>query len=436
MTVSAPPEDRLDVRPLLDEVFAALDRGGIRWCLLRGGEGSDPQAGDVDLLVARNDADRLTGVIGPLGFARLPAWGYGSHRFHLAYDAATDRWLKLDVVTELAFGPWFALPSQAAGHCLARRRRRGNAVVLDDADAFWCLLLHRLLDKGSVGVTAAPLTRLARARGCADSPLAHEVRRNSTGFCTPSLLLDAARREAWTELEARGQALRAAWRRRRRVASLGRRVRGRLARSGGRLLRGRRGMTVALVGPDGAGKSSSAAALERSFPLDVRTVYMSPAMTPRRGPSPRGASLALRIGAQLSRWCRAQALRLRGRLVLFDRYAYDALLPARWPLGLRGRLRRWLLGHTCPAPQLIVVLDAPGELLHARTGEHDPAVLEAERRAYLRLAGDRARAIVVDATREPDRVHRDITAAIWAAYQSRWAHPGSLLSGRPRRAAA
>jgi thymidylate kinase len=435
LTVCAPPEDPLGLHPLLGEVFAALDRAGIRWCLLRGAEGPAVQAGDVDVLVAPDDAARLPGAIAPLGFARLPAWGYGSHRFFLGYDAATDCWLKLDVVTELAFGPWFSLPSDAAPLCLSRRRRRDSAMVLDGGDAFWCLLLHRLLDKGSVGRAAAPLARLARAPGCEESPLAHEVERIAPGSCTP-LLLDAARRAAWSELEAAGPALAAAWRRRHRVASLGRRAIGRLARSAGRFLRSRRGMTVALVGPDGAGKSSSAAALARSFPLAVRTIYMSPAMTPRRGRSPRGARLALRIGAQLSRWCRAQALRLRGRLVLFDRYAYDALLPARWPLGPRGRLRRWLLGHTCPAPQLIVVLDAPGELLHARVGEHDPAVLEAERRAYVRLARDRARAIVVDATREPDRVHRDVTAAIWAAYQSRWAYERFSLSRRRRRTAA
>jgi thymidylate kinase len=413
----------------------ALDRAGVRWCLLRGAEGPDVPGGDVDLLVARDDAARFTGAIAPLGFARLPAWGYGSHRFHLGYDAATDRWLKLDVVTELAFGPWFSLPSETAPLCLSRRLRRGSAVVLDDSDAFWCLLLHRLLDKGSVGAAAAPLARLARAPGCAESPLAYEIERIAPGSCTP-LLLDAARRSAWIELEAAGPALAAAWRRRHRLASLRRRAIGRLARSAGLFLRSRRGMTVALVGPDGAGKSSSAAALAHSFPLAVRTVYMSPAMTPRRGPSPRGARLAFRIGAQLARWCRAQALRLRGRLVIFDRYAYDALLPARWPLGPRGRLRRWLLGHACPAPQLIVVLDAPGELLHARTGEHDPAVLEAERRAYLRLARGRARAIVVDATREPDRVRRDVTAAIWAAYRSRWGCKRFSLSRRRRRRAA
>jgi thymidylate kinase len=436
LTVSAPPEDRLELRPLLREVFVALDRAGVRWCLLRGAEGPDTQAGDVDLLVARDDAARLTGAIAPLGFARLPAWGYGSHRFHLGYDAATDRWLKLDVVTELAFGPWFSLPIQAGAHCLSRRRRRGSAMVLDDGDAFWSLLLHRLLDKGSVGAAAGPLARLARAPGCAESPLAYEIESIAPGSGTPPLLLDAARRAAWSELEAAGPALAAAWRRRYRVASLRRRAMGRLARSAGPFLRSRRGMTVALIGPDGAGKSSLAAALARSFPLAARTVYMSPAMTPRRGPWPRGARLALRIGAQLSRWCRAQALRLRGRLVLFDRYAYDALMPARWPLGPRGRLRRWLLGHACPAPRLIVVLDAPGELLHARTGERDPEVLEVERRAYLRLARGRARAVVIDATREPDRVRHDVTGAIWAAYQSRWACERFSLSRRRRRRAA
>src|SRR5919198_4959406 len=297
LTVCASPRDRLEPHPLLREVFAALDRADLRWCLLRGSEAPDIQAADVDLLVARDDAARLTGAIAPLGFSRLPAWGYGSHRFHLGYDAGTDCWLKLDVVIELAFGPWFSLPSEAAPLCLSRRRRRGGAVVLDDGDAFWCLLLHRLLDKGSVGGAAAPLTRLARGPGCAASPLAHEIERIAPGSRTP--LLDAARRAAWSELESAGPALAAAWRRRHRLASLRRRAIGRPPRPAGLFLRSRRGMTVALVGPDGAGKSSSAAALARSFPLAVRTVYMSPAMTPRPGPSPRGARLALRIGAQL-----------------------------------------------------------------------------------------------------------------------------------------
>jgi thymidylate kinase len=427
LTGSATPERRLELHPLTGAVFRALDAAGVRWCLLRGAEDLARAGGDVDLLVAPGDVAVLERAIAPLGLARLPAWGFGSHRFYLGYDATTDVWLKLDVVTELAFGPWLSLRTGAAAGCLRRRRREAGIAVLDDADAFWCLLLHRMLDKGDVGPAGAALRRLAGASAWADSPLAREVERIVGDRFVPDRLLDAARRGAWEELAAHGAALQAAWTRSRRLAVQRRRVAGRLARRASPLVRSRRGMTVALVGPDGAGKSSAAAALARSFPLPALTLYMSPAMTVRHPALPRGAGLAVLIAAQLGRWARGLWHRLRGRLVLFDRYASDALLPARWPLGRRGRLRRRLLGHACPSPQLTVVLDAPGDVLYARAGEHHPAVLEAERRAYLRLAQRRAAATVIDATREPDRVRRDVTAAVWAAYRRRWARPQSRL---------
>ena len=419
MTVSATPAERLAIHPFAGAVFRAMDLAGVRWCLLRGTEDLARPSGDVDLLVASHDIDSLWRAIAPLGFARLPAWGFASHRFYLGYDAATDAWLKLDVVTELAFGPCFSLRTDAAAGCLRRRRRRGGVAVLDDADAFWCLLLHRLLDKRDVGPAASELRRLAGASGCAESPLAREVERIAGDGSVAARLLDAAHRGAWGELVAHGAGLERAWRRSRRGEVWRRRTAGRLARRASPLVRSRRGMTVALVGPDGAGKSSAAAAIARSFPLPARTVYMSPATTLRPAALPRGAGLAVLIAAQLGRWGRGLWHRLHGRLVLFDRYAFDALLPARWPLGRMGRLRRRLLGHACPPPQLTVVLDAPGDLLFARAGEHDPAVLETERGAWLRLAQRRATATVIDATREPDRVHSDVTAAIWAAYRRR-----------------
>jgi thymidylate kinase len=417
LTVSDP----LAVHPAVGAVFGALDHSGVRWCVLRGAEDLVRPAGDIDVLVAPGDVDALARAIAPLGFARLPAWGFASHRFYLGYDPATDVWLKLDVVTELAFGPWFSLRSDGAGGCLRRRRWRDGVAVLDDADAFWCLLLHRLLDKGAIGPAASALRRLARVPGCAGSPLAREIDRIVADRSASARLLDAARREAWDELLAHGAAVEATWTRSRRRAVLRRRAIGRVARLASPVVRSRRGLSVALVGPDGAGKSSAAAALARSFPFPARTVYMSPAPASRPGGLPRGAGLAVAIAAQLGRWGRGLRHRLRGRLVLFDRYAFDALLPARWPLGRRGRLRRRLLGSACPPPQLTVLLDAPGELLYVRAGEHDPVVLESERRAYLRLAQGRRTATVIDATREPDRVRRDVTAAIWAAYGRRWA---------------
>jgi thymidylate kinase len=413
--------DRLAPHPHVAAVFRALDEAGVRWCLLRGAEDLARPVGDIDLLVAPQDVDSLARAIAPLGFARLPAWGFASHRFYLGYDPGTDVWLKLDVVTELAFGPWFSLRADGAEGCLRRSRRRDGVAVLDDADAFWCLLLHRLLDKGALGPAAPALQRLAGAPGCAASPLAREIDRLVANGPVSARLLDAARRGAWDELLANGAAVEAAWTRSQQRAVVRRRATGRVARLARPVVRSRRGLSVALVGPDGAGKSSAAAALARSFPFPARTVYMSPAPAFRHGGLPRGAGLTLAIAAQLGRWGRGLRHRLRGRLVLFDRYAFDALLPARWPLSRRGRLRRRLLGSACPPPQLTVLLDAPGELLYVRAGEHDPVVLESERRAYLRLAQGRRTATVIDATREPDRVRRDVTAAIWAAYGRRWA---------------
>lgn len=415
MTV-APPEDRLDLHPLLEAVFRALDGAGITWCLLRGAEDLAVPAGDVDVLVARADAGRVAAAVAPAGLTHVPSWGYGSHRFYFGYDPRTDAWLKLDVVSELAFGPWFSLRSDAAAACLRRRRRHGAVAILDDADAFWCLLLHRLADKGSIGATGPRLAGLAAADGAAESPLAVEVDRLGVGGWRARRVLDAANVGEWAELEALRPALLAAWTRRRPLSTRRRRLTGRVARRCAPLVRARRGLTVALVGLDGAGKSTAAAGIARSFPFPVSTVYMSPAPRARARSSPRGLSFALLLGAQLRRWARAQEQRARGRLVLFDRYAYDALMPARRAVNARGRLRRWLLGHACPAPALTVLLDAPADVLYARKPEHPPAVLETEREAYLRLARSR-RATVIDATADADRVRRDVTATIWAAYQ-------------------
>jgi hypothetical protein len=71
--------------------FRALDDADVRWCLLR--ESPLRPTGDVDLLAAPGDMDALARALAPLGFARLPAWAYASHRIFLGYDPVTDAWL-------------------------------------------------------------------------------------------------------------------------------------------------------------------------------------------------------------------------------------------------------------------------------------------------------------------------------------------------------
>jgi hypothetical protein len=157
-------------RPGLEE----LDAAGVRWCLLRDGiVGSD--GGDVDVLVARDDMPELDRVLVEAGFTPVPSWGYGTHRFFLHHDRDRDRWTKLDVVTELSFGEAFSLRSGAEGECLSRRQRVAGSWVLHPDDAFWSLLLHRLLDKRTIDGPSAERIRELSARASVDGPLARAL---------------------------------------------------------------------------------------------------------------------------------------------------------------------------------------------------------------------------------------------------------------------
>ena len=55
----------------------------------------------------------------------------------------------------------------------------------------------------------------------------------------------------------------------------------------------------------------------------------------------------------------------RGRVVVFDRYTYDALLPITGSWRLLKRPYFWVLAHLAPRPDLVLVLDLPGEVAFA-----------------------------------------------------------------------
>ena len=100
----------------------------------------------------------------------------------------------------------------------------------------------------------------------------------------------------------------------------------------------------------------------------------------------------------------------RGRLVIFDRYTYDALMAAPARGDWRSRAYYWLLGHGCPAPDLTFVLDASGSVMYARKGEHSPEQLESQRGRFLALSKRLPRAAVLDASGPEDAVRRAAVA--------------------------
>jgi thymidylate kinase len=406
-------------RDFLQRVLARLDDVPVRWCLLRGDAGDLPGQ-DVDLLVARPDLPRAVTALKRCGMVPLAAYGRASHRFFLGFDPGTSSWLELDVVTELAYGPHFCVRTRAEDDCLAARRRDGTAWFLDRDDEFWALVLHCVLDKRVIGERHAE--RLGRLAGSASlqSPLVRAWPEQTDRFAA---LLAAARAGDWAAVVQQRDPLISNWRRTHRLEATARFVRGALLRAAERPLQAwsRRGASVALLGPDGAGKSTVADGIEARFHFPVRRVYM--------GLWARSESLSGRHRVVLEvvlrplviwrRYLGSLCHRARGHLVVFDRYVYDAMLP---PTGALVRLKRpyfWLLSRLCPAPDLVLVLDVPGRVMHARKAEHDAERLEAEREQFLRLLRRLPNAERVDADRPPEVLLTDILDRIWRRYAAR-----------------
>ena len=197
-TCLAPGEQAID--PAVSRALEALERSNVHWCLLRGESDLASPEGDVDLLLARGDLQRLRDALAPLGYVPLRAWGRGPHRFFVAYDEASARRVKLDVVTQLAYGRYQELRTVAAAGCLARRRYIGGLALHSPCDAFWALLLHCMLDRETF--SAAHRVRLLELAGEADcdielGDIADVTFAEGWGAAT---LLELVRAEDWTAL--------------------------------------------------------------------------------------------------------------------------------------------------------------------------------------------------------------------------------------------
>jgi thymidylate kinase len=205
----------------------------------------------------------------------------------------------------------------------------------------------------------------------------------------------------------------------------------------------RRGPVIALLGPDGAGKGSVAEALGRELPVAFTTIYLGdgrdgrrhPAGRPGSGTSPeqgtRGAVVrppgALRESQHLMRralrsYCRilwpGYARAWRGEIVVFDRHPIEVLAvrPKRTPLGTV--VERTLARALLPWPDALVLLDAPGDVMFARKGEHSAEILERWRRGYLEEFEPRGAAVVSTVGTLEDAV-RAASEVVWEALERR-----------------
>lgn len=405
----------------LQNVFESLEQANVTYCLLRDHDQLDRLEcpGEIDLVISPDQLKQVNESIAEQGFVQLPNWGHKPHHFFLAYDKASDTWLKLDFVTEIAYGkPIRSLRTTLAQNCLVRRQRLGSTFIPSPEDELATLLLHCILDKEGIERTRRSRIQALRGQVGDEAYLTALL----TSCWSPDMnwnglasLIDS---EEWDTLLAQRDVISSYLADRDRTGTIIRKVRGRFLRklSSWTGARFPYAPTVALLAPDGAGKSTLATNVRKSYYFPARSVYMGLYQSnghKSNGVHIAGMGLARRVLRQWTGYLVGRLHQARGRLVIFDRYCYDALLPPRQSLGRVSKARRWLLGRSCPAPNLVVMLDAPGETLYARKGEHSIAILEEQRQNYLQLRSRIPGMVVVDATRSAEAVRREVTGLIW-----------------------
>lgn len=227
--------------------------------------------------------------------------------------------------------------------------------------------------------------------------------------------------------------------------------------------------TVALIGGDGAGKTTIANAIIQSSGLPIKYLYMGLSTRSSNHALPT-SRLVLFLKQRMYKkevqksagtlpdempasqleysenthgwvWNTARFLnrlaeawyrqflsinyQLRGYVVVYDRHSFFDAAPGvinsqNQSLFLLDRLYLWIISHWYPRPTLTIFLDAPADLLYRRKGEATPEYLEQQRNVFLNRGKKLAHFIRVDASQPLDTVLSEVMQHIQDFYILRY----------------
>ncbi len=215
---------------------------------------------------------------------------------------------------------------------------------------------------------------------------------------------------------------------------------------------------VALIGVDGAGKTTIAKKLLKSFPMPLKYIYMgtsilssnfalptsrlilylklrsyrkSAKQSDRSPPefisnheleyrgvkrSKIGATVRMlnRMAEECYRQVMAWSYQIRGYIVLYDRHFVFEYTPKvqKQNQRLSDRIHLWFLEHLYPHPDLVFFLDAPIEVLLSRKRDYPKDHLQNHRQALREQAKEMANVVRIDAGQSLDSVYEEVSEHI------------------------
>ena len=436
---------------LLTEIAEAWNGRGLRYAVAHGLDGYPKRLGrDVDVLVQASHVDRAVGAAtdvleahGLIVVHLHPIWGPRI----VAVEPTSRAMLEVHLITELSWRGTVLITAPNATRSvgpievdpeLSFAKRILAPLLAGNADRF-----HRKpdafsFDEGEADAASRLMTRIMDA----DLGLALHRSIGTGDVAAAQSIAPAVRRSILRRALTRDPVGFAA----RSLRSVTRKLSQPFAASA---------PTIALVGPDGAGKSTLIRGLlarDHGIFTNVVMRHWRPQLLPRLGafvnapaptPSSDGAVQPRRTagrwnGLRLSYyyldflvggWVKDRVANSRQQLVLYDRCALDMQVdPARY--GLRAGALHPIARRLLPWPELVILLRCDAEQIHARKPELPVSELQRQLDAWQRLV-DRGEVHAVLTTDAPvDEVVEQAWALITDAFIA--ANRARLRPDQPR----